>query len=125
MAKTKRSQATKKPISLFAAARAFLEQHPQATPSEMVTALQAKGTEINLSLAQTYTYRIRSQNRDKGQQPRAAVVSSVAANAQVRQERAESSAGDRGGIDDLLRAAGKLGWQRVKEIVDRVVQAPA
>ncbi len=28
------------------------------------------------------------------------------------------------GLDDLLRAAEKLGWQRVKEIVDRVIGAP-
>jgi hypothetical protein len=29
------------------------------------------------------------------------------------------------GVNDLLSAAQKLGWKRVKQIVDQVLQAPA
>jgi hypothetical protein len=43
-------------------------------------------------------------------------------NRRIAPPRAKDEAG---GLDDLLRAAQKLGWRRVKEIMDQVLQAPA
>ena len=101
------------PMSKMDAVRAVLRADPHIKPTALSkTAKSQYGVDISPKMAATYRYHIqRSEKRSQRKAVRAAAgpVST------------EKSAG----IDNLLRAAQILGWQRVKDIVDQVVHAPA
>ena len=103
-----------KPLSKMDVVRQILKSNPNAKASEI--AEQARSTyrvEISAKVAGTYRYHVLSKDR---RQQRKTVRAVQAAN---------PSANDKSdGVDDLLRAARKLGWQRVQEIINGVLNAP-
>ncbi len=102
------------PMSKMDAVRQILAAKSNATPKEITAQAQAQyAIAINPKMAATYRYHIVSKSR---RQQRKAVRAVQAKN---------PSALDAGhGVDDLLRAASKLGWQRINEIVQGVLNAP-
>jgi hypothetical protein len=112
----KKSQraANGQPSSKMEAVRQILAADPNTKANEISVQAQAKyGIEINPKMAGTYRYHVLSKLRRKQRK----VVRAVQA--------ANPAATDLSdGVDDLLRAARKLGWQRVNEIVQGVLNAP-
>ena len=103
--------------SKIAAVRAFLTENPHAKASEISNALSTKhGLTISPKVASTYRYHILSSKRRKARRA-AGMKRGTAAS--------RGSVSEAAGMDDLLRAAAHLGWQRLKEVVDKVIQAPA
>ena len=103
------------PISKMDAVRQVLAADSNAKAREISDQVKAKfGIDLDPKMAATYRYHIKSKSRRK--QRRA-----------VRAVQAKSpAASDTGhGVDDLLRAASKLGWQRINEIVQGVLTAPS
>ena len=99
------------------AARRVLEQTPGATAGELSRAVKVQfGLNLNPKMASTYKYNIQKKTKSAGK------------SSPIRSEAGVAGAGhsdQAAGVDDLLRAAQKLGWHRVKEVVDLVIQAPA
>jgi hypothetical protein len=110
----KKSSGNGKP-SKMEVVRQILGKNPNAKASEITE--QAKvthGVEIDPKMAGTYRYHVLSKQRRKQRKTVRAV------------QAANPSATDKSdGVDDLLRAARKLGWQRVSEIVAGVLNAPS
>ena len=103
------------PLSKMEAVRQILTADPNAKASDITAQAKAKyRIEINPKMAGTYRYHVLSKLRRK---QRKVVRAVQAANP------AATDASD--GVDDLLRAARKLGWQRVSEIVQGVLNAPS
>jgi hypothetical protein len=100
------------------AARRVLEQTPGASAGELSRAVKEQFA-LNLSPKMASTYKYHIQKKAKSAKRRA--ISSNAGAASVGGSQIDQAAG----VDDLLSAAQKLGWQRVKEVVDLVIQAPA
>jgi len=102
------------PTTKMDAVRLILGANPNATPKQVTDEAKAKyGIVINPKMAATYRYHIVSKSRRQQRK----VVRAVQAK--------NPSASDSGhGVDDLLRAASKLGWQRINEIVQGVLNAP-
>jgi hypothetical protein len=111
----KKQQATNgKPRSKMDAVRQILAADPSATASVIVVKAKALGVTIDPKMAGTYRYHVLSKQRHKNRKAVRAVQAS------------NPSASDKSdGVDDLLRAARKLGWQRVQEIVSGVLNAPS
>ena len=101
------------------AARRVLQQTPGATAGELSRAVKEQFS-LNLTpkMASTYKYHIQKKSKSAGKR------NAMPSNAGVAGTGGSQSA-QAAGVDDLLRAAQKLGWQRVKEVVDLVIQAPA
>jgi hypothetical protein len=113
MAKSGRNGGTG--LSKMDAVRQILAAKADSTASEITEQAKTKfGVDINPKMAATYRYHILSKDRRK---QRKAVRAVQAAN--------PSSTDASDGVDDLLRAARKLGWQRVGEIVQGVLNAPS
>src|SRR5262245_38301155 len=110
------SNGATKPKNKFAAVRMILGSNMAATGTEISKKVKSDyGMSITPKQAGKYRYMILKETRDGGRATgRKAAVAS-----------ARSSGGDQSGYDDLLRAAQKLGWKRVKVVVDQVIQAPA
>ncbi len=94
----------------MAAVKAIVAANPKVTASEISRLAKAEhGVDIHPKMAGTYRYHILKGERT--QRRKAA--------------RAIGAGGNTDGLDHLLRAAEKLGWKRVKEIVEGVLNAPA
>jgi len=104
-----------KPVSKMEAVRQILAANPNAKAADITEQAKAKyGIDINAQMASTYRYHILSKQRRKQRK----VVRKVQA--------ANPAATDTSsGVDDLIRAAGKLGWTRINEIVQGVLNAPS
>lgn len=112
MAKKKGSNG--KPLNKMEVVRQILSAHPNAKASDIAQAAKTEhGVEIDPKMAGTYRYHVLSKQR---RIQRKAVRAVQAANP------SETDKSD--GVDDLLRAARKLGWQRVNEIVQGILNAP-
>ncbi len=111
----KKSSNNGKPLSKMEVVRQILKKNANAKASEISEeAMATHGVEISAKVAGTYRYHVLSKDR---RQQRKTVRAVQAAN---------PSANDKSdGVDDLLRAARKLGWQRVQEIVNGVLNAPS
>ncbi len=95
----------------------ILESNPKAKPDEIVQVAQSQyGTEISKRTAGVYRYLILNP-KSRTAKPRAR-NGSVAAPA----PKPAVSVGE--GLDDLFRAAEKMGWSRLKTVVERITQAP-
>lgn len=104
-----------KPGNKVAAAREIMKASPHLSAAELRQSMKDQyGIDISAKVAGTYRYHLR---KEMGQKQRRAVkaASGVPAGQSIRST---------DGLDDLLQAANKLGWQRVKEIVDKVLDAP-
>lgn len=114
MARKKADATQNGSISKMEAVRMILTVDPHVKPTAISERVKAEhGLEISPKMAGTYRYHILSKQRRKQRK----VVRAVQA--------AHPSALDTSdGVDDLLRAARKLGWQRVQEIVEGVLKAP-
>jgi hypothetical protein len=104
------------------AVRMILGRTPEATGSQIAkAAMEEFGIEISGKKASAYKSMLKSRRkaaRKRAPSPAAPAPAPVAAPvAKARDEQ--------GGVNDLLSAAQKLGWKRVKQIVDQVLQAPA
>lgn len=110
----KKSASNGKPLSKMDAVRQILTTDANATASVIVEKAKAMGVTIAPKMAGTYRYHVLSKERQKNRKAIRAVQAS---------NPSQSDASD--GVDDLLRAARKLGWQRVQEIVAGVLNAPA
>ena len=103
-----------KPANKMQAVRQLLEATPQMTGSEIATAMKGQ---FNLAMtpkvASTYRYHILGRQRRRQRKAVRAMAGP------------QGVPGKTDGLDHLLRAAEKLGWRRVKEIVDGVLGAPA
>lgn len=110
----KKSAVNGKPLSKMDAVRQILAKDANATASEIVEKAQSLGVTIAPKMAGTYRYHVLSKERQKNRQAVRAVQAS---------NPSQSDTSD--GVDDLLRAARKLGWQRVQEIVSGVLNAPS
>ena len=101
-------------MSKMEVVRAILKKNPNAKASEIVEAAKTTyGIAINAKMAGTYRYHVLSKEHRKQRKTVRAV------------QAANPSPNDKmDGVDDLLRAARKLGWQRVQEIVAGVLNAP-
>ena len=112
--KTTAVSSNEKPTSKMDAVRLILATNSNATPKQITEDAKAKyDIVINPKMAATYRYHIVSKSRRQQRK----VVRAVQAK--------NPSALDSGhGVDDLLRAASKLGWQRINEIVQGVLNAP-
>jgi hypothetical protein len=101
------------------AARRVLEATPDATAGELSRAVREQfGLNLTPKMASTYKYHIQKQTKSAGKRSPIRSDPSVASTG-------GSQSAQAAGVDDLLRAAQKLGWHRVKEVVDLVIQAPA
>src|SRR5688500_1955131 len=97
----------------MAAVRAILEAKPDARARESSElAKSVHRVSINPKMGSTYRHHVPKQQL--GGEPKGA-----------RATASQEAKDKRGGIDELLHAAKVLGWQRVKGIVDAVVQAPS
>ncbi|MDB5335138.1 MAG: hypothetical protein JWN70_757 [Planctomycetaceae bacterium] len=105
---------TEKPTSKMDVVRQILSVNGNATPKQIAAEAKAKhDIVIDPKMAATYRYHIVSKSRRQQRK----VVRAV--------QKKNPSALDSGhGVDDLLRAASKLGWQRINEIVQGVLNAP-
>jgi hypothetical protein len=114
MAKKKHVGPNGQSLSNMEAVRQILAADPNTKSSEISTQAKANfGIAINPKMAATYRYHVLSKQRRKQRK----VIRAVQA--------ANPAATDNSdGVDDLLRAARKLGWQRVNEIVQGVLIAP-
>ncbi|MCS6975554.1 MAG: hypothetical protein NZM31_00915 [Gemmatales bacterium] len=98
--------------------RKILEANPKAKPDEIVQVAQSQyGTEINKRTAGVYRYMIL---HPKGKTARVRAKNGAAKAAPAR----PVTAGVGEGLDDLFRAAEKMGWSRLKTVVERITQAP-
>jgi hypothetical protein len=114
MPRGKQSNSAGEPQSKMGAVRVVLSANPNATAKEISEALKSQyGMDLDANAAGSYRYQILKAQGLRGQKARR--------RGRVGQGQAVA---DQSGIDDLLRAAEKLGWQRVKELVDKIVQAP-
>jgi hypothetical protein len=108
------------PLSRMGAVRLVLAKNPKLTAHEIVAEVKKDhGLDVDAKLAGVYKYQIlkpKKKPRQRATAARSAAVSATPANVGRR------TSGE--GLDDLLRAADKLGWHRVKEVVDKIVQAP-
>ena len=96
------------------AVREILRAAPHAKASEISKRAEAEyGVTISPKVASTYRYHILGRQR---REQRKAVRAAAGP---------QGMPGRTDGLDHLLRAAEKLGWRRVKEIVDGVLNAPA
>jgi hypothetical protein len=110
-----KSPANGKTFSKMEAVRQIVTADPNTKASDIVEKARAKfGVDITPQMASTYRYHILSKQHRK---QRKAVRKVQAANP------ATTDASN--GVDDLLRAARKLGWKRVNEIVQGVLNAPS
>lgn len=112
MAKKKTSNG--KPLNKMEVVRQILAANPNAKASEIAHEAKTKhSVDIEPKMAGTYRYHVLSKQR---RVQRKAVRAVQAAN--------PSATDTSDGVDDLLRAARKLGWQRVNEIVQGILNAP-
>ena len=115
MSKKQQRTANGQPLNKMEAVRQIVAANPNIKSSEISAQAKAKyGIEINPKMAATYRYHVVSKLRRKNRK----VVRAVQA---AHPDSSDSS----DGVDDLLRAARKLGWQRVNEIVAGVLNAPS
>lgn len=114
MAKKQSGSSTGKPQSKMDAVRQIIASDPDATAKVIVEKAKSMGVSIDPKMAGTYRYHVLSKQRKKNRRAVRAVQAS---------NPATSDKSD--GVDDLLRAARKLGWQRVQEIVAGVLNAPS
>jgi hypothetical protein len=111
MAKKKSSSSG---LSKMEAVRQILAADPNAKANTITEQAKAKyGIEINPKMAATYRYHVMSKTRRKQRK----VVRAVQAANPASTDKSD-------GVDDLLRAARKLGWNRINEIVQGVLTAP-
>lgn len=110
----KKSSSNGKQLPKMEVVRAILKKNPQAKASDIAAQAKAEhGVEINAKMAGTYRYHVLSKEHRRQRKTVRAV------------QAANPSPNDKtDGVDDLLRAARKLGWQRVQEIVNGVLNAP-
>jgi hypothetical protein len=106
------------------AVRRILETNPNATGGQIAELMRSQfNLDMDSKVASSYKYTIlKSQGKTTGRRgrPAAGAGSLVAA-----QPAARAVAGDdREAINDLMRAAEKLGLSRVKELVDGFLRAP-
>jgi len=114
------SNGATRPKNKFVAVRMILNSNMDATGTEISKRIKSDyGMSITPKQAGKYRYMILKEVRDSG---RGAGKKAAAAPAAATPR---SSGGDQSGYDDLLRAAQKLGWKRVKVVVDQVIQAPS
>jgi hypothetical protein len=100
------------------AARRVLQATPTATAGEISRAVKKEyGLNLSPKTASTYKYYIQKKSKSAGTR---SPVRSTAGSSDIGGRTSQAA-----GVDDLLRAAQKLGWRRVKEVVDLVIQAPA
>ena len=100
------------PKSKMDGVRQILAANPTAKGSEISKLMKSQfGMSMNPKVAGTYRYHIQKAAR-RNQRKAVRAVAGVLP-------------GKTDGLDFLLRAAEKLGWKRVKEIVDGVLSAPA
>ena len=101
------------PKSKMAGVRQILAVNPTATGSEISKLMKSQfRMSMNPKVAGTYRYHIQKAARRNQRKAVRAVAG------------AQGLPGKTDGLDFLLRAAEKLGWKRVKEIVDGVLSAP-
>jgi len=111
----KKSRANGKPPSKMEVVRQILASDPNAKAGSISEQAKAKhGVDINPKMAATYRYHVLSKQSRKNRK----VVRAVQAAKPATTDKSD-------GVDDLLRAARKLGWQRVNEIVQGVLNAPS
>jgi hypothetical protein len=124
MARAKNKAATvngAKPESKMDGARQLLERNPKITAAELSSSMKSEfGMDLDPRSASSYRYSI-IKKRGKITRSRKATVAPVA---RERLSVISGRSNDEGGLDDLLRAAQKLGWKRVKEVVDGIIEAP-
>src|SRR5262249_25560063 len=95
------------------AVRAILLADSQAKASDISQRAKSQyGLEISPKMAATYRYHIQREGRKKERKA-------------ARAAAGPATADQSGGIDHLLKAGRTLGWRRVKEIVDSLVETPA
>jgi heme oxygenase len=100
------------------AARRVLEVTPGATAGELSRAVRKQfGLNLNPKMASTYKYHIQKKAKSA---KHSAIRGDLGVAGTGGSQTAQAA-----GVDDLLQAAQKLGWHRVKEVVDLVIQAPA
>jgi hypothetical protein len=102
--------------------RILLERNRKMKAAEIAAAMKSEfGMDMNQATAASYRYSIlgktRRAKRKKAPAPANAEPAPVAVHHPVID--------DAGALDDLLRAAQKVGRRRIKEVVDLVIQAPA
>ena len=90
-------------VNKMEAVRQILAADPNAKAKEISEQAKTKfGVDINPKMAATYRYHVLSKSRRKQRKAVRAV------------QKKNPAASDTGhGVDHLLRAAGKLGWQRM------------
>lgn len=97
--------------------RKILEANPKAKPEEIVQVAQSQyGTEINRRTAGVYRYMILNPKSKAGR------VRAKNGAAKMAPRPTPTGVGE--GLDDLFRAAEKMGWSRLKTVVERITQAP-
>src|SRR5882762_873383 len=103
-----------RPKNKMQAVRQILDASPTTTGSEISRLMKSQfGLSMTPKVAGTYRYHIQKTARRN------------------QRKAARAVAGHQGvpvktdGLDHLLRAAERLGWKRVKEIVDGILGAPA
>jgi hypothetical protein len=108
----------------MAAARQVLERNPAASAAEISAALRTEfGMDLSPKAASSYRYSILKKQGGRRRRRRREAAGASASTASVRNDTGHGG-DEQGGINDLLRAAQKLGWRRVKEVVDGVLGAP-
>jgi hypothetical protein len=109
-----------KPESKMDGVRILLNRNPKMKAAEIAEAMKTEfDMDMNQATAASYRYSILKKTK---KQKRAAARAAGSQAAPVALS--EPSIDEAGALDDLLRAAGKVGWRRIKEVVDLVVQAP-
>src|SRR5262245_36994228 len=111
-----------KPESKMDGVRILLGRNRKMKASEIAAAMKSEfGMDMNAATASSYRYSIlgktKRTKRRKAATPANAEPSPIAVHQPVID--------DAGALDDLLRAAQTVGWRRIKEVVDQVIQAPA
>jgi hypothetical protein len=108
--------------------RILLGRDPAMTAAQIVENLKAEfDIDMNQGTAQSYRYTVlkKMNGRKGGRRKKRSRNKQVEAAAAPIAVAAEPTTDYEGGLDDLLRAARTLGWRRVKEITDQVIEAPA
>jgi hypothetical protein len=96
----------------------IMAKSPNLTAPEIVAAAKSDyGVDIPPRTAGVYRYQILHPKKTKKRKYKYRTAATPVTPARA--------AGGADGYDDLLRAAEKLGWKRVKDVVQKITQAPS
>jgi hypothetical protein len=121
--KKRQGESNGKAQNKLGAVRTVMERSPTAGAGEIRSAVKEEfNIELSPKMASNYRYMVLKERgkAGRGTKPKAAATTAAPAAAPAR-----ARAYDQSGLDDLLQAASKLGWRRVKQVVDDIIGAPA